>query len=531
MQVIVRNGALIFRHSDYSPILEVMPHAKVFEYKGVMLCAVKHTLDAARILNNFGIAAPSPAKTEYSFPGLFKPTAKQLATVEAFLLNDRLYCLNEMRTGKTAAALWAADYLINIGKAKRVLVVSPLSIIRDVWVNEAFKVLPHRSCNELIGDKDRRIAVSNDNATIDIINFDGLRSLFHKEYYPDKKKVKRKWSDLEDKYDIIIVDEASAYCTHTTQRWEALQQLIKPSTAVWLLTGTPIRNAPTDVFGLIKLIQPAKLPPSFALFEETLMVRRGPYKKIPKRGAIETVYELMQPAVRFKRDQNDSLPTTIQNRSCVMSAKQQKAFTEMKEKMRYIGDDDQKISAANAAVRLIKIQQIMAGIVKDDEENAIHLDPKDRLDTMLSVIKEAKGKAVVYVPFIPMMEHIKGFLDSKGISCTIVNGTLTKPERDKRIAAFKDKVGPDVLIAHPKVMAYGFDLTIADTFIWYCPIFSVEQFEQANARGEGPNKEHPVGIYQIGCNAVEWGIYDVLDRKANMQDSLLDLYDAALSGA
>lgn len=488
---------------------------------------MRHSLDAAKILNNLGLVAPSPIlHGEYSFPGRYTPMEKQLLTAQFLTLNNRAYVFNQMRTGKTASALWASDYLVDIGKVRKVLIVAPLGVM-DVWAQEGFSSITHRALTQLLGSASKRALLANEPTQYSIINFDGLSSLYHEEYYPRSKRVKKRWSDLDGIFDLIIADEADAYCNAKNLRWKALNQLVKPETKLWLLTGTPTPNAPTDAYGLIKLIAPGKVPDSYSLFEEQLMRPAGPYKKVPREGAWEAVNALMQPAVRFKREEC-KLGTTISNYVTEMTDRQLKVFTDLKNKM-YHEDQDTEITAVNAAVKLIKLQQVMCGVVKDDEGNPVELEPTKRLKDMLELIKHAESKSVVFVPFKASMHMIQNYLTSKGISSEIINGDIPKAERGRIITAFKNSADPHVLIAHPKVAAHGLDLTAADVFIWFAPIFSTLQYEQANARGEGPNKTKPVGIYHMGCHPLEWSIYDVLAGKVSMQSKMLDLYDVVFN--
>jgi SNF2 family DNA or RNA helicase len=526
--MIVKNNALIMAVNNPAPILGVLPKAKLIRFKGKELVVVKHTLENAKVLNNLGLNAPSPIlHGAYEFTGRYTPFEKQLVTAEFFTLNNRAYCFNQMRTGKTGAALWALDYLKKGGYLNKVLVVCPIDVM-DVWVNEAFAVVPHLNITQVVGTPEKKAKLLQAPADIYVMGFDALRGMYHEEYFPNSNKIKRKWHDLEGLFDLVIADEASAYCKATNWRWKAIRQLVKPETNLWMLTGTPISNAPTDAYGLVKLMQPSKIPASFTLFEETLMRKVGPYKKVPRDGAIDAVYKLMQPAIRFTRAENTDLPTTVQARPCTMSTEQEKVFNDIKNEMLHEAEESD-VTAQNAAVKLIKLQQVMCGVVKDDDGNPIELNPKSRLSVMEGLIREANAKVVIFVPFIHSMHTIQNYLHSKHIRSEIVNGTVSKNERREIIARFKNDAKQDVLIAHPKIMAHGQDFTCADTFIWYAPTFSIEQYQQANARGEGPNKSLPVGIYHIGCHPVEWRIYEVLKSKGSMQDQLLDLYQVILS--
>lgn len=523
--MLVKNNALIMGVNDATAILAALPHAKYLRYKGANLVVCKHTLDNAKVLNNLGLSAPGTINYQYEYTGRFIPKPKQKITAEFFTLNNRAYCFNEMRTGKTSAALWAADSLSNSGYVGKILVVCPVDVMK-VWMDEGFSAVPHRTITVVMGSKQKRLDLLREPADIYVINFDGLRTMYHEER-DSKNRIRKKWSELEDMFDHIIVDEADAYINATNERWKALHQIIKPETGVWLLTGTPTPNAPTDAYGLIKLIQPWKVPGSFKIFEETLMKPVGPYKKVPRFGAQETVNALMQPAIRFERDQSE-FPTTTQDREVAMSKAQQQAFDEMKSEMAFEAQGT-TVTAANAAVKLGKLQQIMCGMVKGEQDTVYDLSPKNRLEETENLIRQAGKKTVVYVPFKASMRQIAEYLNSKGWQTEIVNGDVSKTERNRIIDAFKFQPDIRVLVAHPKVASYGIDLTCSDTFIWYAPTFSTVLYQQACARGEGPNKDKSVGIYHIGCHPVEWRIYDVLQGKMAMQDKLLDLYDAVIN--
>lgn len=509
----IRNGGIVLHVDRPEIITRAIPHAKQFRIKGRELLALKHTLDNAKVLNNIGINAPSPLLYDgYRFTGRWTPMDHQVTTTEFLTMHRRAFVLNDMGTGKTSSALWALDYLIRRGKLKKVLIVSPLSVV-GVWAEEAFNTVPHRSISQIVGTRSKRIELLEKEKELAVINFDGLKSI--------KGEVK-KW-----KPDLIIVDEASAYCNPKTQRYKALRELAGPETFLWLLTGTPTPNAPTDSYGLIKLVAPENIHGSFTMYQSELMRRYGPYKWVPKNGATEKVNRLMQPAIRFKKNECTDLPDVTHNfRFCGLSAKQEKVFKIIKSKMR-MEYEDSEISAVNAAVKLIKLQQIACGVVKDNEGNPVYLSPKPRLDLVKEIVGEANNKVIIACPFIFAMHMLANHL-SEHWTTKIVNGQVKKSDRDIIFQQFQREKSPQVLVVHPKVTAHGLTLTAADTIIWYAPIFSTEQYEQLNARIDRLGQKNTMSIYHVYCNPFEKRIYDVLQSKSNMQSKLLDMYEEAL---
>ena len=99
---------------------------------------------------------PSPITKEYNWPGLYKPFSHQETTSEFLSINNRSFCFNEAGTGKTSSVLWAADYLMNKGKIKRVLIVCPLSIMYSAWQADIFNTCMHRTSAVCHGTRDKR---------------------------------------------------------------------------------------------------------------------------------------------------------------------------------------------------------------------------------------------------------------------------------------------------------------------------------------------------------------------------------------
>ena len=513
--MIHKSGALVFSVNKPQVVTSVLPNAKHFRHKGVDLIAIKHSLDATKILRNLGLRVPHPMFYDgFMWTGRYTPMSHQIDTVDFLTMHRKAFVLNDMGTGKTSAALWAAEYLLMRGIVTRILIVCPLSVTK-VWQDEAFTTLPHRAIGTMTGKREKRLDVLNSAAQICVINFDGLTALY------DSKKKK---SELDGKFDLIIVDEASTYRNAQTERYKALKHINTINTRLWLMSGTPTPNAPTDAWALIRLVAPNRVPASFKLFQETVMRQYGPYKWVPKPGAQEIVKQLMQPAVRFEKAQCIDLPpVTFNNRHCVLSPEQFKMFETMKRRLKHEGDSGEVISAANAAVKIIKLQQICCGVVKDDTESPVYVNAKPRLDALTELIEQAPDKVIVYVPFLFAMELIRDHL-SKFTTCAVVNGNVPNYERAEIFSAFQNGPEPKVLIAHPAVAAHGLTLTAASTIVWYAPIYSSEQYQQANARIDRKGQTKHMSIYHLGAHAFEWAIYDVLKNKGSMQATLLSMY-------
>ena len=111
--------------TDYLEKSEVIAdngtHADVLVYWG---------LDEVQHLSKvYSYEIPSPIERDYDWPGMYTPFHHQRTTASFLSARNRAFCFNEAGTGKTSSVIWAADYLMRLGKVKKVLVICPLSKI------------------------------------------------------------------------------------------------------------------------------------------------------------------------------------------------------------------------------------------------------------------------------------------------------------------------------------------------------------------------------------------------------------------
>ncbi|NMU18342.1 hypothetical protein HGQ82_18765, partial [Clostridioides difficile] len=133
-------------------------------------------LHEMRVLRNLGVKdAPSPIKRNYNWPGRYTPMAHQIETSAFMTMHRRCFCFNAQGTGKTLSALWAADYLMNRGEVRRVLVICPLSTMQSVWIGDINNSIIHRSAIVAHhSDALRRIEMIQGSYEFVISNYEGI---------------------------------------------------------------------------------------------------------------------------------------------------------------------------------------------------------------------------------------------------------------------------------------------------------------------------------------------------------------------
>ena len=86
-----------------------------------------------------------------------------------------------------------------------------------------------------------------------------------------------------------------------------------------------------------------------------------------------------------------------------------------------------------------------------------------------------------------------------------------------------------MLLAHPATLHHGITATAATTLIWYSPVTSLEQFEQANARIWRYGQRNKQLFLHLQATAVERRVYSLLRTKARLQDEFLALIKTSVA--
>jgi SNF2 family DNA or RNA helicase len=276
---VIDNKALLLKLRDPAKVTSIIPKSKSLADNQVL---VNWGLSEAHVLNNLSISAPSPIEGRYEWTGKYAPFEHQKTTSSFLTLNKRAFCFNEQGTGKTASAIWSADYLLKQGEINRVLIICPLSIMESAWRDDLFTFAMHRTVDVAYGSAKKRKDIIASGVEFVIINYDGVEIVEE---------------DIRNGgFDLIIADEATHYKNVQTKRWKALNRLITPKTWLWMMTGTPAAQSPLDAYGLAKLINPTAVPRFFSSFRDQVMHKITNFKWIPKADATDRVFNALQPA-------------------------------------------------------------------------------------------------------------------------------------------------------------------------------------------------------------------------------------------
>ena len=516
MQVIEDRILLRTRHPE--KIVDKIPQSSVVDIEDdIYTICVDWNLPTAQKLTKLKMkGVPSPIAYEYAWAGVSPPMEHQKTTAEFLTLNPRAFCFNEQGTGKTAAAIWASDYLLDKKHVTRVLIVCPLSIMQSAWQADLFKFAVHRKVGIAYGPREKREKIINNTEyEYIVINYDGIEVV--------KDTIK------DNNFDLVIIDEANAYKTSTTKRWRTMSKLIGPSTWMWMLTGSPAAQSPVDAHGLAKLCVPDNVTRSLTTFRNLVMYPVSRFKWVSKPDALDTVFKTLQPAIRFTKEECLDLPEiTYVEREAPLTLQQEHYYKILRTEFLMQAGEEQ-VTSANVAVNMSKLLQVSGGAVYSNSGNTIEFDVSNRLKVVKEVIDESIAKVLIFVPFRHTIKLLHEYLTNQKISAECITGSTSLNQRTELFKRFQELDDIKVFIIQPKAAAHGVTLTAASTVIWYAPITSTEIYLQANARINRRGQKNAMTIVNIQGSAVERRLYSLLSGRLDAHVKLLDLYNEIIN--
>jgi len=464
------------------------------------------------LLVRHNLKPPAPIEHLYTWPGRYTPFKHQVETAKFLSTYDRAFCFNDMGSGKTLSALWAADYLMSRGVHKSVLIISPLSTLERVWGDALFESFHHRKFEVVHGSKSKRLAALGRKADFYIINHDGLK-------VNDVKKV------LSDRKDItlVIVDELAVFRNQKSLRYKALWDIAGPDSgrSIWGLTGAPMPTGPTDIWAQARLVNPTLVPKYFNRFRNEMMVQVTQFKWVPKRGWEDKCYSMLKPSIRYSTEECLDLPPISYITHEVGMSKAQSKVYDTVFKTCVAEAAEGQIVALNEGAKLMKLLQIATGAVYTSDKDVVDLAPTPKLTQLTELIYETNKKCIVFTPFIHSIDMLYKYL-KKSFSVSKIHGGTSAKKRNEIFTEFQQGE-LEVLLAHPQCMAHGVTLTAACNIVWFAPIDNYEVYEQANARVSRAGQTQHQNILHLQCSKIEQRVYERLKSKEKTQGVLLEL--------
>lgn len=446
----------------------------------------------------------------------YHPHEYQTHCTEFILENTSAGLFLDMGLGKSVITLTAlVDLMHDRFEVSKVLVIAPLRVANTTWLDEVlkWKHLKNLRVSRVLGSKKERTMALYKKADIYTINRENVPWLvdFYKNDWP---------------FDMVIIDEISSFKSPSAKRFRALKKVRHKIKRIVGLTGTPAPNGLLDIWSQIYLLDGGeRLGRTFTGYRSRYF---HPQKYV--NGGIPTDYALNDDAeekiydkisdicISMKALEYLKMPEIIFNKVQVeLSEKEMKLYRKLERDL-LLPLEDSDVDAANAAVLSNKLLQMSGGTVYD-EYGDVHQIHDRKLDALEDLVEAANGKPVlIYYGFRHERDRIKERFDS---------GDINTSEDIARWNRGEMKIA----LCHPASAGHGLNLQEGgSTIIWFGMTWSLELYQQANARLWRQGQKQTVVIHHIlAKDTIDHRVMMALDNKDTGQSALIEAVRARIS--
>jgi superfamily II DNA or RNA helicase len=488
--------------------------------------AVPHNNTVFTALSNVyaNLSGFEPIRYYYEWPkimGQYDPWEHQKSTAAFICTYKRGFVLNEQRTGKTNATIWAIDYMRRTKQCGGVLVLTTKSTVRAVWEQSIFQLFPQWRVYSVLGDRAAKRRMLGVNGDVYIANHDSVRGLF----------VEYMTAITQGRIDTIVIDEVATFSDPGTTKVKKLKSLCDAAQRVYGLTGTPTGRGGPGVFAQVKIVNPSRLTCSAGDWKDRVEQQVAKYKWVPRHDAHVHIAEALKPAIKFtQKDIGLNTEKQYVPREVPLTKEQASAINEIKKEGALLLQSGGVITAVNAAVLVGKILGIAAGAVKKFDLDGRHIGteqyPSNRGEALVDLVEETDGGVLVLSHYHAVSDYFIDELRKAKITSLQVDGRVTGRERDRRFKAFE--MGEcRVLVANPITTAHGLDFAACgNTIVWanLSGAKTPELWLQANARMSSAKQTRgSVGVYELYSTTIEREIFKALHDGSQLGEKILTL--------
>jgi SWI/SNF-related matrix-associated actin-dependent regulator 1 of chromatin subfamily A len=426
--------------------------------------------------------------------------------VKFLLKKDKSILSDDMGLGKTKSAIAAAL----LSGAEKILVICPANA----------KINWFREITEYIDEEYVTIVKSGfwQPKFFTIINYDILNR-FH-EIEDKRKKTEPKSYINEEKFDLLIVDEAHMIKNKGSIRGKVVAQISENIEKIWLLTGTPIANRPMDYYNLLKVCN-IPVADNFQHFAYRYCAAKSFNKKL-KSGKVKRIWltdgasnleELHQKTknyiLRRKKEDHLDLPPKIIS-PFYLDLENRKGYKEaFEDYLFWLEVEGKKLSAGRQMVEMGVLRKFIS---KEKVPMTV--------DMVHNFLEQSDDKKIIV--FTVFTDSLKALKKEFGDLAVCHNGELSDKEKQKSIDEFQNNPKVRVFIGNIISAGSAITLTASDTTIFHDLDFVPANHQQAEDRNYRIGQDKTVNIYYpIFNDTIEERIYETLQKKKEIISTVM----------
>ncbi len=467
------------------------------------------------------------------FEFMVEPWAHQLREFNATKDLEAHALLWQMRTGKTKVVIDTAMHLFIENKIDAVLVVTR-SGVHSNWVRKEIPKHCSIPYDAEWWDADRAHTKAYRLRLHEVLLCESLIFFTVNNESFIKPLAQRFIRQLLKLRVMLVIDEVHDFRSPSSKRSMAARQLAKHCLYRRTMTGTHNGNCPLGNWAQFEILEKGALGyktyTPFKNYYATIEWRR---KKNGKMYEDITGYrhltELQASIDRLsstiiRKDCPDLPPLITSSFDVKPSAIQKQVYRVLKREFEVALNDGSILSAADAAIRRLKLQQVLSNFLIDEHGKTHVVDPgsNPRMEALMVQLEDAEGKVIVWCRFQKDIDNVSCRLAIKGINFVEYHGRVKKPDRFTAETRFRDDPECKVFLGQPQSAGLGLDLSAADTIVWYSHTDDIIIRDQANERATEKGASSVAVIDLAVPDSVDEDILDNIRTKREINDFMND---------
>ena len=431
----------------------------------------------------------------------------QRKAIHHIINNPQCALFMQMGLGKSISTLSAFVAIQHKDPTAKALIVAPKRVADATWRQEAEKWehTQHLQFVSITGTPAQRAKALNQDADIYLISRDTVAWLCD-----TTKRLP---------FSVLVIDELSSFKNPRSLRFKALKRRRKEFTRIIGLTGTPTPNGLMDLWAQMFLIDGGEALGKYlthyrqTYFKPANMNRQTGvvYKYAPKPNAMQEISDRLTKCLSMKTEDYIDLPPVImKDIRLQLTAPELAKYKELERDM-CMKLQGEEITTANAATLVNKLRQYTAGAVYTEEHIPVPTTPIKR-EALQEIFESEDTPLLVGYEF----QH----------ETQTLNQVCKGWRRLQTAQDVQDWNSGNIPMAagHPASIGHGLNLQAGgNRMAWLTPPWSLELYEQFNARLARQGQTKPVIIYRLIVEGtVDETVIEMLDSKANTQTALMD---------
>jgi SNF2 family DNA or RNA helicase len=461
----------------------------------------------------------------------------QRATVAFTKHSGSILNASEMGLGKTVETIMAVN--------KWPVLVVCNNTMKDTWRKEFHKWAPHAEVVVLRGGSVKIRKLAQEPADVYIINWESLR--LHTRLAPYgsirlKRCEEHGGFDKETACEVhervlnhpwgtVVADEAHRAKDPQAKQTRALWAVGSHAEQRIALTGTPVANAPDDLWSIVHFVSPDDWPAKTRFLERYCMMGVGQWGGVDiiglRHDTRDEFFRILDPM--YRRDTKAAVleqlpPKTYTSRTVDMPVKQARAYKQMREQM--LAELDGGVTVVtNPLARAVRLSQFACAYAEVEGDTLRLADPSCKVDALLEIVEElGDAQAVVFAESKQLINLAAARLDKAGVSYGLITGDVPEAERTNTITQFTEGQR-QLILATLGAGGESITLTAAATAIFLQRSWSLVKNKQAEDRIHRIGQESPIVeiIDVISAGTIEEYRFEVLeDKEERLQEITRD---------